>query len=37
MIGMPKEQLLSCMGPPANKATEGKTEVWLQHQSDNRP
>jgi hypothetical protein len=28
MIGMPKEQVLSCMGPPANKATEGKTEVW---------
>jgi hypothetical protein len=28
MIGMPKEQVLACMGPPANKATEGKTEVW---------
>jgi hypothetical protein len=28
MIGMPKEQVLACMGPPVNKATEGKTEVW---------
>ncbi len=28
MIGMPKEQVLACMGPPANKAAEGKTEVW---------
>ena len=28
MIGMPKEQVLACMGPPINKATEGKTEVW---------
>jgi hypothetical protein len=28
MIGMPKEQVLACMGAPANKATEGKTEVW---------
>jgi hypothetical protein len=28
MIGMSKEQVLACMGPPANKATEGATEVW---------
>lgn len=28
MIGMPREQVLGCMGPPANKATEGRTEVW---------
>jgi hypothetical protein len=28
MIGMPKEQVLACMGAPANKAAEGKTEVW---------
>jgi hypothetical protein len=28
MIGMPKEQVLICMGPPANRATEGQTEVW---------
>lgn len=25
---MTKEQVLTCMGPPADKATEGKTEVW---------
>jgi hypothetical protein len=28
MIGMPKEQVLACMGPPANRAAEGQTEVW---------
>jgi hypothetical protein len=28
MIGMTKEQALACMGPPANKGTEGATEVW---------
>jgi outer membrane protein assembly factor BamE (lipoprotein component of BamABCDE complex) len=28
MVGMPKEQVLACMGPPANKAAEGTTEVW---------
>ena len=28
MIGMTKEQALSCMGPPVNKAVEGATEVW---------
>jgi hypothetical protein len=28
MIGMTKEQTLACMGPPANKAAEGATEVW---------
>lgn len=28
MIGLSKEQVLACMGPPANKATEGTTEVW---------
>jgi hypothetical protein len=28
MIGMPKEQVLACMGPPVNKAIEGRTEVW---------
>jgi hypothetical protein len=27
MVGMPKEQVLACMGPPANKAAEGATEV----------
>ena len=28
MIGMSKEQVLACMGPPAAKAVEGVTEVW---------
>ena len=28
MVGMTKEQVLACMGPPANKAAEGATEVW---------
>lgn len=28
MIGLSKEQVLSCMGPPASKAAEGSTEVW---------
>ena len=28
MIGMTKEQVLACMGPPINKAAEGATEVW---------
>lgn len=28
MIGLSKEQVLACMGPPVNKASEGATEVW---------
>jgi hypothetical protein len=28
MVGMSKEQVLACMGAPANKAAEGATEVW---------
>jgi hypothetical protein len=28
MIGMTKEQVLACMGPPQAKAAEGTTEVW---------
>lgn len=28
MVGMSKEQVLICMGPPMQKATEGQTEVW---------
>ena len=34
MIGMTKEQVLACMGPPANKATEGQTEVWSYNSGD---
>jgi hypothetical protein len=33
MIGMPREQVLACMGPPAQKATEGQTEVWAYNTS----
>jgi hypothetical protein len=28
MIGMPKEQVLACMGTPASSATAGATDVW---------
>lgn len=28
MVGMAKEQVLACAGPPANRASEGQTEVW---------
>jgi outer membrane protein assembly factor BamE (lipoprotein component of BamABCDE complex) len=28
MIGLTKEQVLACMGPPLNRASEGATEVW---------
>jgi hypothetical protein len=28
LIGLRKEQVLACMGVPANKAAEGSTEVW---------
>lgn len=28
MVGLSREQVLACMGPPVNKAAEGATEVW---------
>ncbi len=28
MTGMTREQVLACMGPPNQRMTEGKTEVW---------
>ena len=28
MVGLSKEQVLTCMGVPASKAAEGATEVW---------
>jgi hypothetical protein len=28
MVGLSKEQVLACMGPPIQKAAEGSTEVW---------
>ena len=28
LIGMDKERVLACMGPPVRRAAEGDTEVW---------
>jgi hypothetical protein len=28
MVGLSRAQVLSCMGPPANKQSDGSTEVW---------
>ncbi len=28
MVGMSREDVLACMGPPLQKATEGTVEVW---------
>lgn len=28
MVGLTKEQVLACMGPPARRMTEGASEVW---------
>lgn len=35
MVGLTKEQVLACMGPPGNKATEGATEVWSYSSGNN--
>jgi outer membrane protein assembly factor BamE (lipoprotein component of BamABCDE complex) len=34
MVGMSKEQVLVCMGPPASKAAEGQTDVWSYNSED---
>ncbi|MGX4804865.1 hypothetical protein [Bradyrhizobium guangdongense] len=34
MVGMPKEQVLACMGVPVSKASEGATEVWTYNSSN---
>ena len=34
MVGLSKEQVLVCMGPPASKAAEGQTEVWSYSSGD---
>jgi hypothetical protein len=34
MVGFKKEQVLACMGPPANRLTEGATEVWSYNSGD---
>jgi hypothetical protein len=36
LVGFTKEQILICMGPPANKANEGNTEVWSYNSGDGR-
>jgi len=28
MVGLSKEQLFTCMGPPVSKSAEGATEMW---------
>ncbi len=28
MVGMSREEVLACMGPPEHRATEGTTDVW---------
>jgi hypothetical protein len=35
MIGLSKEQVLACMGPPLNKGAEGGTEVWSYNSGNN--
>ena len=34
MIGMPREDVLACMGPPKKKATVDATEVWSYFSTD---
>jgi hypothetical protein len=34
MVGMSKEQVLACMGPPASKTAEAQTEVWGYNSGD---
>jgi hypothetical protein len=36
MVGMPKEQVLACMGSPAKTAAIGNTEVWTYNSGDGR-
>lgn len=34
MVGMERERVLACMGPPSNKMAEGGTEVWAYESGD---
>jgi hypothetical protein len=34
IVGLSREQVLACMGPPASKAAEGATEVWSYSSGD---
>lgn len=36
MVGMTKERVHACMGPPTNRMTEGATEVWSYGSGDGR-
>jgi hypothetical protein len=36
MVGLTKEQVLACMGPPATKMAEGATEVWSYNSGNGR-
>ncbi|MDR3425334.1 MAG: hypothetical protein P4M13_09750 [Alphaproteobacteria bacterium] len=36
MIGMAREDVLACMGPPKKKAKEGETEVWSYLSTDSQ-
>jgi hypothetical protein len=36
MVGLTKEQVLACMGPPAARAAEGATEVWSYSSGNDR-
>ena len=36
LIGLSKEDVLGCMGPPSNKMNEGSTEVWSYNSGDGR-
>jgi len=36
MVGMPREQVLACMGAPANRVTVGDTEVWTYNSGNGR-
>lgn len=36
MVGLSKEQLLACMGPPGQKMAEGATEVWSYNSGKDR-
>lgn len=36
MVGLTKEQVLACMGPPVNQAAVGQTEVWTYNSGNGR-
>lgn len=36
MVGLTKEQVLACMGPPINQAMVGQTEVWSYNSGNGR-